>query len=243
MQQQQLQRDHDIRQDVGWMQCMADDSTCSFRAVDLRLGVREHLWLAGFCCVCFVSHPTQFKVICVCALVRQSVSLCVFRFGRAASVWLCRVLSLATHARPSPSPTPRSISQSIKCLLPVFLCSLPGNNRLCVYKLSMFIIRGGTTLTQSVIHRLLVRHFPRPFLPKRPALSLLRALQQCSLPAPAHVPLWSWSCHFPCFPPLARPGAGAGAGAVTITAPVLSFPACQTVPGTSAKCRARIDRL
>lgn len=227
------------------MQCMADDSTCSFRAVDLRLGVREHLWLAGFCCVCFVSHPTQSRssvsvrwcgsqFLCVCVSF-WSRCICValpgFEFG---------------NTRTSIPPTPRSISQSIKCLLPVFLCSLPGNNRLCVlYKLSMFIIRGGTTLTQSVIHRLLVRHFPRPFLPKRPALSLLRALQQCSLPAPAHVPLWSWSCHFPCFPPLARPGAGAGAGAgaVTITAPVLSFPACQTVPGTSAKCRARIDRL
>lgn len=44
-------------------------------AVDLRLGVRESLWLAGFLLSVSSAHP--FKVIRVCALVRQSVSLCV----------------------------------------------------------------------------------------------------------------------------------------------------------------------
>lgn len=167
-------------------------------AVDLRLGVRESLWLAGFLLSVSSAHP--FKVICVCALVRQSLFVCVSFWSRCICVALPGLEFRSTHARPLPSP--RSISQSIKCLS-VSLCSLPGNNRLCVYKLSMSIIRGETTLTPVSHSPSFGEAFPTAISPRRPALSLLRALQQCPSPALAHVPLWSWSCHFPCFPPLA----------------------------------------
>lgn len=222
------------------MGCMADDSTRSFRAVDLRLGVREHLWLAGFWLS--VSSATRQGHLCLCTGAAVSLFVCVFRFGRAASVWLCRVLSLATHTHVHPSPTPRS-NQSINQMPPSLSLSTAGQQQtVCVLTVHVYYSRGNHT--HPVSHSpSFGEAFPTAISPKRPALSLLRALQQCPSRLQPTSRCGPGPAIFLASRPLQVLVLVLVLAAVTNTATVLSFPACQTVPGTSAKCRARIDRL
>lgn len=227
---------------------MADDSTLQHPQLLISEARRAGASLAGWpSAVCFVSSPSQRSS--VCALVRQS-SLCAYVCVSFWSRCICVALHgfrVSQHTRTSVTiPTiSQSINQSINLSQSVSLCPLPGNHRLCVY--SVLNCPCLFPREPSVIHRLLVRHFPRPFLPPnalpsacsvpsnnvslpgsspRPVVVLVLTIFLAFPPLASLLPR-CWRCYYYCY-----------------CGTVLSFPACQT--GTRdkcPKCRARIDRL
>lgn len=214
---------------------MADDSTCSFRAVDLRLGVRESLWLAGFCCL-FRQLTQSRSSVSVHWCGSLSLCVCVSFWSRCICVALPGFrVSQHTHVH---SPSPRSISQSIKCLLSVSLFTARQQQTVCILTVRVYSRGNHTQPSHSPSFG---EAFPTAISPRRPALSLLRALQQCPSPALAHVPLWSWSCHFPCFPAPCT-------SCLVLVLLLLLLLCCHFLhvrlyQGQVPKCRARIDRL
>lgn len=138
--------------------------------------------------------------------------MCVFRFGRAASVWLCPGLEFRSTRTSIPHPHDQSVNQSNASSQS--LCSLPGNNRLCILTVRVYSRGNHSQPSHSPSFG---EAFPTAISPRRPALSLLRALQQCVPPRlqptsrcgpgpaiflafpPLASPAWCWCCCYYCY--------------------------------------------
>lgn len=180
-------------------------------AVDLRLGVREHLWLAGFCCLFRqLTHSRSSVSVHWCG--SQSLCVCVSFWSRCICVALPGFrVSQHTHVH---SPSPRSISQSIKCLLPVSMFTAGQQQTVCILTVRVYSRGNHTQPSHSPSFG---EAFPTAISPRRPALSLLRALQQCVPPRlqptsrcgpgpaiflafpPLASPAWRWCCYYYCY--------------------------------------------
>lgn len=120
-------------------------------------------------------------------------------------------VSQHTHVH---SPSPRSISQSIKCLLPVSLFTAGQQQTVCILTVRVYSRGNHTQPSHSPSFG---EAFPTAISPRRPALSLLRALQQCVPPRlqptsrcgpgpaiflafpPLARPAWCWCCCYYCY--------------------------------------------